>query len=113
KVVNQESEWEGVWKSGKIAILDAWEFGRHDEGKPGCLPHSWAVTSDSIAARAAQVFRASELVLLKSSDGELNDGWQKMEEQGIVDTTFKSLISPEISIRLVNFRRWAKDHVGL
>src|SRR5262245_48232663 len=48
-----------------LAILDPHAFVRGDEGLPGCLPHLWTATSDSVAARAAEVF-AADLVLLKS-----------------------------------------------
>lgn len=45
-------------------------FLRHDEPALDALalPHTWSVTSDSIAARIAGALSADELVLLKSSD---------------------------------------------
>src|SRR5207244_5126935 len=49
-----------------LSVLDPHPFLREDEGRPGCLPHRWEVTSDSIAARAAVLGRARRLILLKS-----------------------------------------------
>jgi aspartokinase-like uncharacterized kinase len=39
----------------RLTILDCHDFARADDGRPGSLPHSWRVTSDSVAARAAVV----------------------------------------------------------
>jgi hypothetical protein len=52
---------------GGLAILDPYRFLREDEWSPSPLPAGWQVTSDSIAARAAEHSRAGELVLLKSA----------------------------------------------
>jgi len=75
-----EARWEATWDrlldtlasaDGRQPILfSPVQFLSHIEADlpPRPLPHRWSVTSDSIAARLAQVLSASELVLLKSAD---------------------------------------------
>jgi 5-(aminomethyl)-3-furanmethanol phosphate kinase len=62
--------------SGKVAILlpSAAVF-RLDP-----LPHSWAVTSDTIAAWVAQRIGCPRLVLIKDVDGLMTDGNDLIEE---------------------------------
>jgi aspartokinase-like uncharacterized kinase len=70
------------------------------------LPRSWAVTSDSIAARVAERRGASKLVLLKSVDIPVGTNWPTAAGNGWVDEYF-----PRIAARLTcpievfNFRR--------
>lgn len=65
-------------------MLDAVAFCReHDE-----LPHTWAATSDSVAALAARVFRASRLVLLKSVAIPPGTPWEEAAARGWVDPCF-------------------------
>jgi aspartokinase-like uncharacterized kinase len=79
-------------------FMTRWEPQRH----PHPLPASWQVTSDSIAARLAEVLEAEELVLLKSSpppDGE-------PVASGYVDQLFTATAAALPRVRFVNLREW-------
>ena len=80
-----------------IVVLDAYEFIRRDEGRSGCLPHTWGVTSDAVAARVGVVAGADRLVLLKSTDQGADD---------FVDAYFASIVAQArgLQVQAVNFR---------
>jgi aspartokinase-like uncharacterized kinase len=81
-------------------VLDPIDFMDHVDGRvPGQrLPVGWHVTSDSIAARVADVVGASELVLLKS---KLPDGGESSE---FVDEYFETAAANLSRLRAVNLR---------
>jgi hypothetical protein len=89
-----------------VRVLDCYAFAREDEARPGALPHTWGVTTDSIAARAAAVFGAERLILLKSRDVPPGTPWEEVAANGWVDAHFphvaRTLACP---IEVVNFRR--------
>ena len=60
------------------------------------LPHSWDVTSDSIAAWVTLQCEAQELVLLKSVPAPVDIVAETAGEQGLVDRYF-SRLSPKIA----------------
>jgi hypothetical protein len=89
-----------------VRLLDALTFAREDEARPGALPHTWSVTTDSIAARAALVFRAERLVLLKSVDIPPNTPWAIAAAHGWVDEHFPHIAQTlSCPIEVMNFRR--------
>ena len=76
----------------------------HEPHLPGTvLPHDWSVTSDSIAARLAEVLQADELVLLKSADPPPGDV-AALAAAGYVDRHFVQALPRSIPLRLVNLR---------
>ncbi len=93
----------GAWAG--LEVLDAHAFARADEGRPGALPHCWAVTSDSVAARAAVVSGAHGLVLLKSTDLPQGIGWDEAGRRGLVDRNFPDVVAAGgVAVRWVNLR---------
>ena len=87
----------------RVMVLDCHRFMRSDEHCEGSLEHTWRVTSDSIAARAARVSGAGTLVLLKSTDMEPFAGWEDAAEKGWVDAAFPETV-PDCRVERVNFR---------
>ena len=91
--------------AGGVGVLDCFTFAQEDEARPGALPHTWAVTTDSIAARAAVVFRAERLVLLKSVDVPPGTPWETAAANGWVDAHFPHVAATlACPIEVVNFR---------
>lgn len=91
-----------------VHLLDAHAFCSAD----GTLPATWDVTSDSVAARAALVFGAGRLVLLKSVSRPPG-AWRRAIEEGVVDPLFLSTLSRgtmrmprKPRVEIVNFRSW-------
>ncbi|QJW97197.1 amino acid kinase family protein [Frigoriglobus tundricola] len=97
---------EGLGVGSSCRVLDCFAFAREDESRPGALPHSWSVTTDSVAARAALVFRAERLILLKSTDVPDGTPWDTAAANGWVDAHFpriaRALTCP---VEVINFRR--------
>lgn len=89
-----------------VLVVQPYSFCReHDT-----LPHSWDVTSDSIALSYAMVMNARKLNLLKSS--EVPDlPWPVLSAQGIVDRYFPNQSGQtNIAIECVNFREYLDRH---
>jgi aspartokinase-like uncharacterized kinase len=95
-----------AWQENRLAILDAFAFAQADEAQPAQLAHSWEVTSDSIAARAAQLVGTEQLILLKSVDLEHPRDWTQAVKAGVVDGQFPRIVKEaNLNVRIVNFRR--------
>jgi 5-(aminomethyl)-3-furanmethanol phosphate kinase len=71
------------------------------------LPHTWEVTTDSIAAWAAVVWKAERLVLLKSIDVPPGTPWDEAAARGWVDPYFtRALAGYAGTVEAVNLRTW-------
>jgi aspartokinase-like uncharacterized kinase len=100
EIAGTVGEWEAIRRSGlPVVVIDPFRFLLEDEARPGRLPHSWAVGSDSVAARVAVVIGAGELVLLKSADPPAGE-WS-----GYVDEGFVVAVGT-VRARAVNLRAW-------
>ena len=98
---------EAERKTGRATcVFDPGEFLRSVEPHlaPPTLPHTWQVTSDSIAARIAQVLPAGELVLLKSCLPPGGADLLCASTAGYVDGYFPTAAWPLPLVRCVNLR---------
>jgi 5-(aminomethyl)-3-furanmethanol phosphate kinase len=72
---------------------------------PECrLPHSWDVTSDSIAAHVAGELQADELVLFKSTPLPANTNRSQAIVAGLIDRYFEEAAKSIKSVRWVCLR---------
>lgn len=83
---------EGIdrWQASNAPLLlDVDAFLRHAESAdPRPLPHTWDVTSDSIAAWVAARCSAVELLLIKSTELDPNLSVDEARDAGLVDNYF-------------------------
>jgi aspartokinase-like uncharacterized kinase len=92
-VVEAPEDATRLWRRRLLPVLDAHAFARADEQRPGYLPHAWAVTSDSLAARVADVAGARRLVLLKSVTIPAGLDWAEAGRRGFVDEAFDQVLA--------------------
>jgi aspartokinase-like uncharacterized kinase len=72
----------------------------------GPVPHTWELTTDSIAAYAAATGRA-RLILLKSVDIPPGTPWEEAAARGWVDAHFPTVVREQrLNVEAVNFRAW-------
>ncbi len=92
---------------GQPGVLNAFHFCLHDQFVQGALPHDWRVTSDSIAARTAEVKPHSRLILLKSLDLPEGIDWAQAAEGGLVDPMFPEMVQrAKLPVEWINFRKY-------
>lgn len=103
-VVTTPAECMRCWEQARIPILDPFAFLIADEGQPDALPHCWDVTSDSVAARLAELIGAKVLILLKSCSPPQGSTPAHWAAAGIVDPWFPQAARRLPSVRIVNFR---------
>jgi aspartokinase-like uncharacterized kinase len=99
------------WQDGMLPVLDGYAFARADEARSGHLPHTWAVTSDSLAVRVADMAGARRLVLLKSVTVTGDLDWAQAARLGLVDGYFTEALARRATafeVSAVNLR----DHPG-
>ncbi|HEY2841207.1 MAG TPA: hypothetical protein VGJ26_18770 [Pirellulales bacterium] len=89
----------------RLAVVDPWRFVHDEEPRLSSspLPESWDVTSDSIAARLAQLTGACEVVLLKSALPPAGD-LEELALGGYIDHYFPRAIVRVPRVRVVNLR---------
>ncbi|HEY7427784.1 MAG TPA: hypothetical protein VH682_26370 [Gemmataceae bacterium] len=107
RVIGDVEECRRAWHEKTLPILDVHKFAETDEGRPGRLPHRWAVTSDALAARVAVVAGARQLVLLKSTSIPAGVDWTEAARRGLVDELFAETLRrapADLQVRAVNLR---------
>ncbi len=113
EIVSDLEQSSESWRQGRTPIIDLYAVAQADEGRPGCLPHCWAVTSDSLAARIALLVQARQLLLLKSTSIPEGIDWAEASRRDFVDPFFADLIREirkpghkPMEVHAVDFRNW-------
>lgn len=97
ELVSNRAATESAWSHGRVPLLDLMSFVSIEEShaQPGtALPHTWAVTSDSLAAWVAIRWPANRFVLLKSAELPTTEAhWTLLAatDAGFVDRSLANL----------------------
>jgi 5-(aminomethyl)-3-furanmethanol phosphate kinase len=99
------AHWRHKPLGDRVIVFDVSKFLLDEEPSlPGrVLTHGWHISSDTIAARVAELLAAEELVLLKSADPS-STSLEQLAAAGYVDEDFPQAAAACRKIRLVNLR---------
>ncbi len=95
-----------LWRERRVPVLDPLPFMQLDEREADPLPHTWDVTSDSIAAQIA-LRQGAELILLKSCPVDQPVDWDGLVRAGVVDAWFPRVAGRLSKVRVIDFRAGA------
>ena len=99
-------EWWVPSPGVRVKLLSCMGFLQDYERLFGPVPHTWDLTTDSIAAYAAAVGRA-KLILLKSIDVPAGTPWEQAAARGWVDGQFPHVVATHgLDVEVMNFRQW-------
>ena len=99
-------EWWDTPAVSRVQLLNSDVFLQLYEAQIAAVPHTWGLTTDSIAAYAAGVANCP-LVLLKSVDMPPETSWQAAADAGWVDPHFPGVLAKySLVAKSLNFRRW-------
>ncbi|HEV3162986.1 MAG TPA: uridylate kinase [Isosphaeraceae bacterium] len=105
RVVRATEALDAVWREGHTPILAPSLFLELDDRTSADpLPHTWEITSDSIAARLATHLGAAELVLLKSAPLPAGTDRAEAARLGLVDAAFPASARALDRVTYVNLR---------
>ena len=94
---------EGCNDTPLLFDVQPWMLNRDERSAVAPLPHTWDVTSDSIAAALAIELEADELVLLKSTPTPSTDV-DELSALGYVDRYFLKLAERVRKVRFVGLK---------
>ena len=104
-MIESREELAASWNRGRTPILAPRRLLIDDERTAADpLPRTWENTTDSIAARIAEILRADRLVLLKSTGAPPGLTTQGAAELGVVDRVFPRAARAIPEVVLVNLR---------
>lgn len=104
-VVDAITDLPPLWSLFAIPVLAPRRFlDQEDQSVSDPLPHSWSVTSDSIAARLADRLGADSLVLLKSTEAPASIDRSEAAALGLVDPSFPAASAAVPRVSILNLR---------
>lgn len=108
QLVRSRKQLDLAREAGRPALLCVACFMKWLDQQPDPLPHVWDVTSDSIAAAAADRWQADELVMLKSCDLPAKHGLEDLATQEVVDPYFPVAARALSRLTWINLRTMAE-----
>jgi aspartokinase-like uncharacterized kinase len=89
KVAQSLAEISDLVSNGQVPVWAPLSLMAEDE----TVPADWSATSDSLAARLAELLGDAHLVLLKSVDVKKEESLEELVSRGVVDPAFPAIVA--------------------